>query len=68
MKLPKLPEAVGLCMRVADMPVAIFDGDVIAECGLCGEPIRHRPHMPRNILLICNVCVELTLDQLGPIQ
>lgn len=53
--------AVVLCMRVADMPVPAFAGDLIGSCMTCGLPVRFRPYMPAELPKVCSVCAGFPL-------
>lgn len=50
---------VVVCMRVVDMPIAVFPDDVIADCAHgCGFQIRYRPYMPKAPAKICLACAS----------
>lgn len=55
--------ALVICVRVEDMPEGEFLDDILTVCGVCEEPIRHRPHVPKTPPKVCMQCAMEIMDQ-----
>lgn len=44
-----------VCMRAKDY-TPIFHDNVESPCSRCGETVTHRPHIPKNGIIICADC------------
>lgn len=56
---PDATNSIVVCMRVADMPIPAFGGDLLETCSKCHLPVRLRPHMP-PWPRVCTRCVGLS--------
>lgn len=52
-----------ICVRVADMPVGHFAGDLFATCSVCGALVRHRPYAPKAPPKVCMQCAAGLIER-----
>jgi hypothetical protein len=61
-----MPDLRGLRLPIvvcapADVPAQYTD-DLTGVCAVCGEAVRHRPHVPLGPSLVCLLCFIVSSD------